>query len=613
MAAPSVKSNSKTVTDTLVGEHQHQIVGYSLVKGIGDGEPIASERFTVGGHEWVLLFYPDGKRSSSSENPGNGGAGDHAQFVPNGPPLPQGLTHPAGLMPPGHLAAPGDPANGAGGAALPVVTAGMDNPAAAVAAAAAGHAATAAAALRAIPPPHQQLQPGRRDTTNEYAALFVALIGQGPNPQGVVNTSEGKVVRAFHRFTLVDQTGQGRDLSKGRMRDAGAVKISCAGQDPNARNCHGYRKFVKRSILEEPARGFLVNDTIIIKYIIELVVSSGEALVLLTWQGGQHWEGFFNLLTQLHSGAGGALSRSTQPAGPRSDLIRVPSPNISADLAHLLASGDNADFEMVVEDEVGRKARRGSLREAEGSGGHALAVIPVHKVVLCCRSEFFKAMLCSPMREGQENRIVISDIKAPVFRALLHFIYTDNLPEEPLDSSLPGGGPSAPCQSQGQGQGQGQGMDAAMAQHLLVAADRYQLRRLTRICERRLCETIDVATVATTLTLAEQNSAEELKKVCLEFVSRNLAAVMQTDGYKHMTSSCPALQAEILTTVANVQPLMPDRLAGPSGLLPGAVGGPLPAAVAGHRQHGAVRGREYVSLEEEQRRVRARREGGPPV
>jgi hypothetical protein len=60
-----------------------------------------------------------------------------------------------------------------------------------------------------------------------------------------VNTNEGKVVRAFHRFTLVDQTGQGRDLTKGRTREAGAVKISCARQDPNARNCHGYRKFVK--------------------------------------------------------------------------------------------------------------------------------------------------------------------------------------------------------------------------------------------------------------------------------------------------------------------------------------------------------------------------------
>ena len=49
-------------------------------------------------------------------------------------------------------------------------------------------------------------------------------------------------------------------------------------QDPNARNCHGYRKFVKRTVLENPAQGYLVADTIIIRYTIELVVSSGGAL-----------------------------------------------------------------------------------------------------------------------------------------------------------------------------------------------------------------------------------------------------------------------------------------------------------------------------------------------
>lgn len=82
------KSSSRTVTDTIIGmkgvgrsglsgtryvkrnvssayasswlgvlqgEHEHTIVGYSLVKGIGDGEPIASERFSVGGHEWVWI------------------------------------------------------------------------------------------------------------------------------------------------------------------------------------------------------------------------------------------------------------------------------------------------------------------------------------------------------------------------------------------------------------------------------------------------------------------------------------------------------------------------------------------------------------------------------
>lgn len=47
-------------------------------------------------------------------------------------------------------------------------------------------------------------------------------------------------------------------------------------QDPNARNCHGYRKFVKRALLEDPTKGYLLNDTLVIRYTIELVVSSGE-------------------------------------------------------------------------------------------------------------------------------------------------------------------------------------------------------------------------------------------------------------------------------------------------------------------------------------------------
>lgn len=53
---------------------------------------------------------------------------------------------------------------------------------------------------------------------------------------------------------------------------------------------------------------------------------------------------------------------------------------------------------------------------------------------------------------------------------------------------------------------------------------------------------LQVDTVATTLTLAEQNHAEELKRVCLEFASRNLSTVMGSEGYQHMISSCPQLQ-----------------------------------------------------------------------
>lgn len=60
----------------------------------------------------------------------------------------------------------------------------------------------------------------------------------------------------------------------------------------------------------------------------------------------------------------------------------------------------------------------------------------------------------------------------------------------------------------------------------------------------RLCSIlqVEVETVATTLALGEQNHAAELKRVCLEFVSRNLGAVMQSEGYQHMIRSCPQLQ-----------------------------------------------------------------------
>lgn len=35
-----------------------------------------------------------------------------------------------------------------------------------------------------------------------------------------------------------------------------------------------------------------------------------------------------------------------------------------------------------------------------------------------------------------------------------------------------------------------------MAQHLLAAADRFQLIRLRCICEQRLCETVEVSTAS---------------------------------------------------------------------------------------------------------------------
>ena len=56
-------------------------------------------------------------------------------------------------------------------------------------------------------------------------------------------------------------------------------------------------------------------------------------------------------------------------------------------------------------------------------------------------------------------------------------------------------------------------MTITMAQHLLMASDRYQLERLRAICEKRLVDTVEVETVSTTLMLADKCNAVNLRQV----------------------------------------------------------------------------------------------------
>ncbi|KAL6643071.1 hypothetical protein ACP70R_021252 [Stipagrostis hirtigluma subsp. patula] len=90
-----------------------------------------------------------------------------------------------------------------------------------------------------------------------------------------------------------------------------------------------------------------------------------------------------------------------------------------------------------------------------------------HRCVLAARSKVLKAQVFGKMKESTTGAVIrVDDMDAQVFRSLLHFVYTDALPDCPDMNELE---------------------EAAMAQHLLVAADRYNLERLKLICEDRLC------------------------------------------------------------------------------------------------------------------------------
>jgi speckle-type POZ protein len=83
---------------------------------------------------------------------------------------------------------------------------------------------------------------------------------------------------------------------------------------------------------------------------------------------------------------------------------------------------------------------------------------------------------------------------------------------------------------------------------MLVAADRYGMERMKLICEEKLCEYIDVGSAATILALADQHHCEGLKKACLNFLAApaTLRAVMATDGFQHLSRTCPSLMVELM-------------------------------------------------------------------
>lgn len=56
-----VHSSSKSINETVNGSHNFTIRGYSLAKGMSPGKYISSDTFTVGGYDWAVYFYPDGK------------------------------------------------------------------------------------------------------------------------------------------------------------------------------------------------------------------------------------------------------------------------------------------------------------------------------------------------------------------------------------------------------------------------------------------------------------------------------------------------------------------------------------------------------------------------
>lgn len=151
-----------------------------------------------------------------------------------------------------------------------------------------------------------------------------------------------------------------------------------------------------------------------------------------------------------------------------------------------------------------------------------------HGWLLGARSPVFEAELLAAAKEkapsGGRRRVVVEGMDPKVFKAMLHFMYTDVLPEMDQEDTVD------------------------MSLGLLAAAHRYELERLKLICEETLCRRIDVDTAASSLAVAEQHGCRALKAACLGFMARpgNLKAVMETKGFEKIKANCPAVMLDLI-------------------------------------------------------------------
>ncbi|CAM0870085.1 unnamed protein product [Alopecurus aequalis] len=269
--------------------------------------------------------------------------------------------------------------------------------------------------------------------------------------------------------------------------------------------------------------------------------------IKLTLKGGKEdlgWEWSSSLMLNADSRSGGH-----QPAG-MGEVYQPAAWEIGDSLAKAVAK---VGILLFVATEYGIKAKpalrllNGDLCRRSGIDGAAVQAktdvtflvsgetVPAHRYILAGKSVVFMRHFFHISTRDKSRYIAVKDMDAAVFKAMIHFIYTDKVPLE-IDE----GSPDAEA-------------GAVFAHLLLGAAHRYEVDRLKLICKRKLQSgAIYVGMAARTLALAEKHNYGRLKAMCIDFIvgtQQTLHAVLATEGYKHLEATYPSLLTQLLKSV----------------------------------------------------------------
>eukprot|EP00644_Phytophthora_capsici_P006191 jgi/Phyca11/117000/e_gw1.32.190.1 len=136
---------------------------------------------------------------------------------------------------------------------------------------------------------------------------------------------------------------------------------------------------------------------------------------------------------------------------------------------------------------------------------------------LCIRCNYFKAMFTGEMKESTAHEVEISDLSRATFLSLLEYVYTDRLTV--ADDGI---------------------------KELFVAADRYGIESLKRLCAQKLLKSVSVENVSSILQAADQHNAPSLRDECFAFTLQHFDTVSKTPSFLEMARTNIELALQIL-------------------------------------------------------------------
>lgn len=150
--------------------------------------------------------------------------------------------------------------------------------------------------------------------------------------------------------------------------------------------------------------------------------------------------------------------------------------------------------------------------------------VHAHRAILYSRSEYFRKMFESQMRESTAMEIPIPGVAHAVFLAVMEYLYTKHV-------NLRGG---------------------QHAVDVLKAADMFHLDGLRALCVVKVEQAINVDNVTIVCELADSVNTETLKQFCFNFIIQNFKSVIATTSFHNLMRDDPGgLGKEILEAFAD--------------------------------------------------------------